>query len=230
MNSYEPPPVLASDEVPPAPAPKKKRHGCLWALLISFVLMVILGITGLLVVRSLLKSAVRNYTATEPVPIPIMETSKEEAKEISDRAKKFFEDLQKGEVVEPMMLTTDDLNRLIAASGTNQLAGKLVVDVQDGKIKGRISFSLDQTHQRELQGRYLNADVVLRVALAGGELRVWADEIQANDKAIPGLLMSNLKQRNLAEQFMNNPDAYAALQLVESITVTNGAIIVTPKP
>lgn len=230
MPDAELPPPLDTAEAPVPPAPKKKRHGCLWALLITFVLGVFLLIAGVLVVRGLIKSAVRNYTATQPVAIPVLETTKAEAKEISDRAKHFFEDLKAGKLVEPLILAADDLNRLIADSGTNHLAGKLFVNLEDGRIKGRMSFPLDQTHQAALKGRYLNADVVLRVSLAGGELGVWAEEIQANEKAIPALVMSNLKQRNLADQWMNNQEVYAALQLIESVTVTNGALVVTPKP
>jgi hypothetical protein len=231
-NEFPPelPPDAAPDEVPPQPVKKKKRHGCLWALLICFVLMIVLAVTGLLVVRSLWKSAVRTYTATAPVPIPVLETSKEEAKAISDRAKKFFEDLQAGKLVEPLTLTAEDLNRLIAASGSNQLAGKLFVTIADGKVKGRMSFSLDKTGRADLMGRWLNADVTLRATLEGGELRVVAEEIAANDKSIPGIVLNQLKQRNLADEFMNNQDTYAALQLLDSITVTNDAIVVTPKP
>ncbi len=230
MNPNELPPVVAPDEVPPPAAKKKKSHGCLWALLISFVVLVLLAVVGLIAAFSLWKSAVRNYTATAPLPIPVVAASKEEAKAITDRAMQFFQDLKAGQPVEPLILTADDLNRLIASSGSNQMAGKLFVTIEDGKVKGRMCFPLDQTHNKDLQGRYLNADVTLRATLQDGELRVWADEIQANDQAIPGIVLSQIQQRNLAEEYMKTQDAYATMLLLESITVTNGAIVITPKP
>lgn len=228
MNSTELPPVASSESAPPPP--KKRGRGCLWALLISFVLLLVLGVTVALVARSVWKSAISTYTATEAVPIPILETSEDEARAITSRAGKFFKDLQAGEAVEPLMLTAEDLNRLIASTGTNHLAGKVFVTIEGDEVKGRMSFSLDQTGHESLRGRHLNADVILKAELKGGELVVQATDIRANDHSIPGWVMGNLKQRNLADQYMNDPDAYAAMQLLESITVTNGGIVLTPKP
>ena len=234
MNPTELPPALETDSAPPPtpPPPKKKSwlRGCLWALLICFIVFIGLPITGVLVVRSMWKSAIRDYTASQPVEIPVVQTSKEEAKAITDRATKFFQDLAGGKPVEPLMLTADDLNKLIASTGSNQLAGKLFVTIEDGKVKGRVSFSLDKLGSPELKGRWLNGSVTLRAKIEGGELKVYADEISANDKTIPSLILNQLKQRNLAEEYMNNQDFYATLQLVESVTATNNAIIVTPKP
>jgi hypothetical protein len=231
MNPTEVPPALTPDEVPLPPPKKKSRwRGCLWALLICFVLLIVLGITGLLVVRSMIKSAVRDYTSTQPVEIPILETSEAEAKAITSRAQKFFEDLRGGKEVEPLMFTADELNRLIASTGTNQLAGKVYVTIEDGKVKGRVSIALDQFGSPELKGRWLNGMVTLRARIEGGELKVHAEEISANDKTIPAFILNRIKERNLADEHMNNQDFYATLQLIESITATNNAIIVTPKP
>ena len=215
----------------PVAPPKKKRRwrGCLWALLICFCLMIVLAVTGVLVVRSLLKKAVRDYTTTQPVEIPIAQVTPEEGKAIADRAQKWFADLKAGAPVDPLTLTTDDLNRLIALSGTNQLAGKLTVDLSDGKLRGRICLPLDKVGQPDLVGRYLNADVTLKASIAGGELRVFADDIRANDKSIPGFILRKVKERNLADEFMNQQDVFATIQLLESVTITNGALIVMPK-
>lgn len=225
--------TLSSPPVNPGPSPappRKQGRGCLWAAIISFVLMLVLAVVGVFVVRGFVRSAISTYTSTEPVPIPILETTEAEAKEISDRARQFFEDLQAGEPVEPLVLTAEDLNRLIAWTGTNQLAGKLYVAIEDGEVRGRMSFPLDQTGWNSLQGRYLNADVVLTATLSGGELVVRATDIRANDKSVPAFVLKDLKQRNLADQFMNNPDAFAAMQLLESITVTDEGIMLTPRP
>jgi hypothetical protein len=214
---------------PAAPKPRKKLRGCLWGCLITLVLLVVLALVAFLVLRGIWKSAIRDYTETAPVELPRVMVPEGTAQDLGERFRNFFETLRSSQSVQPLILTADDINRAIALTGTNQLRDRLFVTIEDGVVKGQVSVPLDTMNIAELRGRFINGTVTLKVDYNGGELRVWADSFQAHGKPAPEWLMKRIRDRNFAEGLLNNQQSYADLQNLETIVVTNGAIILVPK-
>ena len=79
--------------------------------------------------------------------------------------------MEAGTAIEPLVLTSDDLNALIEENP--ELKGRIYVKVEGDEVKGRVSFPLDKLncHCRwPFKGRYLNGEADLKASLFDGEL------------------------------------------------------------
>ncbi len=221
-----PPPFLAA---PPAASPRPRRHRW-WR-----VALVILGLIAVLAVISVLglvwfaRSTIRRYTDTRPEALPPVQASVEDGAAMRERLLKFFEVLKSNQPLEPLTLTANDLNTLIASTGSRQLKDRLYLTIDERGLHGQFSIPLGQGDSGVLKGRYLNGQGDLKVAFQDGELRVWVENLVAHGRPVPKLLMKPLSGRNLAEGLLNNQETYNTLQQLASITVTNGALMLQPK-
>jgi hypothetical protein len=220
------PPPFAS--APAAPAPRRKRRWWLVALVV-LALLVVLVIGSLLGIAWFARSAVLRYTDTSPVALPKVTASAESGAALRERLVKFFEALKGTQPLEPLALTADDLNTLIATTGRNPFKDRLYLTIDGQGLHGEFSVPLGKGVPGQLQGRYLNGQGDMKVAFQDGELRVWVDNLSAHGRPVPKLLARQLSKRNLAEGLLNNPEAYNTLQQLASITVTNGALMLQPK-
>jgi len=218
------PPILAA---PVPPRPRKRR----WWL----VALIVLGLIAVLAIVSVLgvvwfaRSAIRRYTDTRPEPLPKVQTSNEDGAAVRERLGKFFQALKGSDPLEPLELTASDLNALIASSGGRQFRDRLYITIDDAGIHGQFSVPLGKDAPGLLKGRYLNGQGDLKVFFQDGELRVWVENLAAHGQPVPKLLMKHFSGRNLAEGLMNNQEALKTIQQLESITVTNGALVLQPK-
>jgi hypothetical protein len=221
------PPPLASSPVSAAPRPRKRRW---WLVaLVVLALLVVLVIGSLLGLAWFARSAVLRYTDTSPVQLPKVTASAESGAALRERLVKFFEALKGNQSLEPLALTADDLNTLIATGGRNPFKDRLYLTIDEQGLHGEFSVPLGKGVPGKLQGRYLNGRGDVKVVFQDGELRVWVDNLSAHGRPVPKLLAKQLSKRNLAEGLLNNPEAYNTLQQLEAIAVTNSTIVLQPK-
>lgn len=228
MNSDSdfPPPLIVS-QTAPAPRPRKRRW---WLIaLVALALMVALVVVSLLGMAWFARSAILRYTDTQPVELPKVTASEQSGAALRDRLGQFFVALKGDKPLEPLKLSADDLNTLISTGGRNPLKEKLYIKIDDTGIHGEFSVPLGKETPKAFQGRYINGRGDLKFVFQDGDLRVWVENLSAHGKPIPKLLAKQLSKRNLAEGLLNNPEAYNTLQQLESISVTNGKLVLQPK-
>lgn len=221
-----------------AMAPRKKR-GCLFYGCLS---MVAVGVVALLTLVLALYFTTRwvnktltGLTDSKPAQFEVVEYSPAEQEALQQRMRGFFQAAERGQGGVEVVLTARDLNYLIGQNP--QVKDRLFVDIQDDRIRGRVSLPLEQIIPPELRsrlgvlrGRYLNGTAVFRAVLEGGALDVRVEELEVGTKPLDkiplvGRLVAELKQRNLAnDPQLNTADTTNLLNRCESLVVKDGAI------
>jgi len=205
--------------------PPKQRgcffYGCL-SLAVLGLLFIVLGVVGYFVVKSTVARWINDYTEPTPMLVEKVEYPPAKLDALRGQLTAFMEALDKGTNQVELVLTADDLNALI--SQEKELQGKLFVRVDD-RIKGELSLPLQDIGPLKLKGRYLNGAVIFKVALANGALDVRLDDVTVKGKPLPGMLLSEFKKQNYAQEFQNDPQTATNLAKFDSIQITNGAVI-----
>lgn len=211
---------------------KKKRGIGKYIGIGCFTLIVIAAICGFVAyraVKGVVSGLVDEYTDTGPRALPQLTVSEEQARAVQARVDEFKQAVQQGNPVPPMALTGNDINVLINYHPDwKQLAGKVCVSIDDDKIRGQISFPLEEMSPI-LKGRYLNGAAVFGVQLAGGRLFVFLDSVEVKGKQPPQEFMQQLRSENLAKDVNMNENVMSVIEKLESISVANGRLIVVPK-
>jgi hypothetical protein len=205
--------------------PPKQRgcffYGCL-SLAVIGLLVIALGVAIYLVV----KGWINNYTDTAPASVEKVEYLPAKMQALRAQLTDFMNALERGTNEVELVLTADDLNALIAQE--KGIQGRLFVRIDD-RIKGELSLPLEDIGPLKLKGRYLNGAVTFKVALANGALDVRLDDVTVKGKPLPGMLSSEFKNRNLAQNFQNDPQTATNLAKLESVQITNGTVILRNK-
>jgi hypothetical protein len=218
---------------PPPVIPKKRGclfYGCL-TLAVAFVIVGILGFIGYQYARKSIGNLVEKYTDSQPAAIETVELPKEEADELQKRIAAFQQALDRQDQPQELVLSERELNALVARDPN--LKGKVQTRIEDHRIRGQISWPLEDIGPLKLNGRYLNGLATLGVALTNGQLAVAIDDVQVNGKPLPAVIMNELRRKNLAQEAMKDPKAAENVAKFNSIEVRDGKLIlrnkVTPK-
>lgn len=219
-------------------APRKKRgclfYGCL-SLVAVGVVVILTFLLGFYFTTRWVSKTLTGLTEARPAAFEVVRLSPAEEEEIQQRMRAFFEAAQRGQGGVEIVLTARDLNYLL--SRNPDLRERLFVDIQDDRIRGKVSLPLDQVVPPEvrsrlgaLRGRYLNGTAVFRVALEGGVLDVRVEELEAAGKPLDkiplvGRLVAELRQRNLAnDPQVRMTDTSNLMARCESLVVKDGAL------
>lgn len=206
--------------------PPKKR-GCFFFGCLGLVAAVLLGIVILGGTYWFLKKQssrwIEEYTETTPALVEKLEYSREQMKVLQGRLANFKQALDKGDDSTELVLTADDLNALI--SDEAKARGRLFVRIEEERITGDVSWPLENIGPLKLQGRYLNGTATFKAALENGVLDVRVQEVLVKAKPLPGVLLSELKKHNLAQEHQKDPKVAADIAKFESIQVTNSRIV-----
>ncbi len=210
------------DDSPAAPG---FPWGCLLGGCATVLLLVVLGIaaTGYATYR-VVRGQIDAYTSDKPIEIPVAEYSEEEIAAARKRIEDFKAALEKGDTQEPLVLTADDINAMI--NSEKELAGRLFVRIEGGEISGEASFPTDAIPF--LEGRYFNGSVSLKASLQNGVLIVTLDEATVNGKPVPEDFMKDIRNKNLANDALKDPDFVDFLRKFESLSIEDDKIVLTP--
>ena len=165
----------------PAEPEKKSRgcffYGCLTLILLLLLTVVSLGIIGYYFYGKF-NELVNTYTSTTSEPIPKVDYSEAQRKELHDRWDAFKKSVEAGKASE-IVLTSDDVNSLL--EDNPELRGVAYVTIKDGEVSGKISLPLDRFVIFG-KGRFLNGNVVVTPKLENGFLDVRLKSGECNGK------------------------------------------------
>jgi hypothetical protein len=167
---------------------------------------------------------VDEYTDTEPMELPTLLLTQTELEELNQRLSEFGEAVREGEATEPLVLQGEEINALVA--NEEEFRDHVYLTIEDDEIKGQISLPLDQLG---FKGRYLNGAAGFRVVLQNGDLAVNVTSVEVKGKPFPEEFMQQLRAQNMAEGATEDPEVQAVLEKIESITVEDGRLTITPK-
>ncbi|MFC1498646.1 hypothetical protein ACFLS1_09300 [Verrucomicrobiota bacterium] len=195
-------------------------------------LMVILAVViflGYRYVKGALEGFIDQYTDAEPRKLPQLVISENEARAIAEKIDRFKTAVKKGDAVKPLMLTADDINKLINShSDWKEMEGKAFVTIENDKIKGEISIPLDEMGAI-LKGRYLNGAAIFTVRLTAGRLFLFIESLEVKGEQVPEEFMKELRSENLAKDINTDKEIAPIIQNLESITTESGQLLIVPK-
>ena len=155
--------------------------------------------------------------------LPKVEMPEEQRKALKDRVEAFRKAVNAGTPIEPLVLTSDDLNVLI--SENEDLKGSIYVTVEGDEVKGKVSFPLDKLNVGMVRGRYLNGEADLKASLKDGVLIVTLDSIEVNGKKPPEEFLQGMRQQNLAKDAYKDQETANMMRKLESLEIKDGKII-----
>jgi hypothetical protein len=207
-----------------------KRRGCLfWGGIIAGTLllfMVLLGVGGFYYVKHL----INEYTDTKPLAMPAVQLSDAEVKILRDRVDSFDRDVKVGKLVEPLILTADEINALIAKNNKSSSPVLFYFNFNDDRVQAQLSMPLDGIGLRILRGRYFNGSGDFLVSLRGGRLWANVQSLSIKGRQVPDRFMQGIRMQNFADAWTNNADFNSAVAKLKEIKIENGKLSVVPKP
>lgn len=222
-------------QLPPqytTPQPKSGK-GCLfWAgivLGVIFLCIALAGIGGYCFVKHL----VNEWTDTKPTDMPVVTLSDADARALQQRLDNFDNALTNGTPVEPLILTADEINSLIAKNNKAPDKVRLYFSFNENRVQAQLSLSGDLFGLRMLHGRYLNGGGDFKVSLHNGQLFVGIQSLSVKGKPIPDQYLQRAREQNLADSYIqgqtNAPALNDAFDQIDEIKIENGKLYVIPK-
>jgi hypothetical protein len=156
-----------------------------------------------------------------------VQLSVEDRHAVRQRVDAFRKAVDDGTALEPLVLTSDDLNALIEENPDFQ--GKVFAKLEGDKLKAKVSIPLDRLGIGMLKGRYLNGEAELKASLNNGILLVTLDSLEVNGKRPPEEFMESLRHQNLAKDVYENPKNAELISRFESLQIKDEKLILKPR-
>jgi hypothetical protein len=230
---YQAPKFTPESQQPPYQQPRQRGcffYGCIIATILMVMVLFLIGVGSYFLYR-FVAHAIEQYTATAPQDLPKVEMPANQRESLKKRYEDFEKAVKEGKVVEPLVLTGDDLNVLIEEEPAfAEFKGKVFLRIEGDKLKGQVSLPLEVFSQVPglgmLKGRYLNGEADLKASLNDGVLIVTLDSMEVNGKRVPEEAMTNIRQENLAKDAYKNPKQAEVLRKLESLEIKDGKITI----
>jgi hypothetical protein len=175
-----------------------------------------------------LRSCQRNinqYTDSAPAQIPKGDASPATLRAIQTRIDAFRDGLATGQPQE-LAVTADELNTLLSGQPELQeFANMVYVRIDGDQLKGDISYPLPGP----LKGRYVNGPATFDVKVSKGEADIRIQDITPKGKTLPPWLLDQIRQVNLADHLIRDPQAAAAIRQIDTVEVKDGKVIIRSK-
>jgi len=207
MNGTQPPPV-------------KARRGCLFYGCLGGVVMLLVMLVGVLIGVHYLKKVFYEFTDSQPAEMPAVRLSQPEIELLRKRLDSFRDSVRSNRPTDPLTLSADEINALIATE-LKPKKGGLFVTMTNDQSTGQLSLPL--------KGRYLNGSGSFLLSFHNGLLHVFAKDITVKGRPIPEVLMQSIRQQDLARDFNNDTNATAAFERIQDIEIKDGKITIVPK-
>lgn len=208
-----------------------RRRGCFfYGCITGVACLVAILIAGLLGIQQF-KKLLNNYTDTKPMPLPALKLTPQQIAQVQDRFDSFRDAVRTGRPTAPLALSADDVNALIASEPEFRgFKDKLYVMIDGDRLSGQFSLPMAEVGLDHFRGRYLNGTGTFQIAIENGVLRLRMQECVVKGKPLPSGYMDAIRRQNLAARVNANPRAAAALSRIASIQVSDGKLIIVPKP
>src|SRR5262249_9073466 len=136
--------------------PAKRRRGCLFYGCIGGLVLMLMLVVGLLIGLRYARKLINDFTDTQPMPLPTVQMSREQIDQLQQRIETFRTTVKASQPVDPLTLTSDEINALIATDPDLQvLKGKLYVTLENDQLKGQLSVPMESMGLHLFKGRYL---------------------------------------------------------------------------
>ncbi len=205
MNGTQPPQI-------------KPRRGCLFYGCLGGVVMLLAILIAGLIGLHLARKMFNQFTDSQPAAMPAVQLSQPEIELVRKRIDSFRDSVRAGRPTDPLSLSADEINALIATN----------LNLND-QVTGQLSVPLESVGLTIFKGRYLNGSGTFSLSFHNGILHVFAQNITVKGKPLPEVYMQSIRQRDLARDFNNDPNAAAAFERIQDIEVKDGKITIVPK-
>jgi len=214
----------------PIAPPIKKGRGCLfYGCLGGLVMLLIIVIAGLIGLRYA-KKMVTDFTDSAPNPIPAVKLTPPEIEQVKKRVEDFRQAVRASRPAEPLSLSADEINALIANdSDLEPFKDKVYVIIDGDRLQGRMSVAMADIGLAAFRGRYLNGAGTFKLAIHNGLLFLNAQTLEVKGKPVPEVYMQKIRTQNLAQNLNSDPRASAALDRIQDIQIKDGKMIIIPK-
>ena len=169
---------------------------------------------------------VDQYADTKPVALPTVKLSDEEISKLHERVKTFTRAVGDGKATEPLVLTADEVNALIATNATSEVHQHVYVTLEGDQAIAQVSIPADSLM---LRGCYFNGEAAFSVSLHNGELVVNLTSLSVKGKPLPDSFMAQIRHENFAAGWTNDPDLSASIRKLEDVQITNSKVAIVPK-
>jgi hypothetical protein len=210
--------------------PQKRRRGCLFYGCLSGIACLLAILVAFLLGLYQLKQMLNFYTDTHPISLPSVQLTAAEMDVLKRRVENFQDAVRTGRPTEPLSLSADEINALIASDpNLTRVKGRVYVTIDGNRLKGQVSLPLAELGLPIFRGRYLNGTGVFAVSIQRGDLLVTADSLVVKNKPLPAVYMDKIRSENLAANLSSNPRASVALNHLQDVRVGDGKLILVPK-
>lgn len=192
-------------------------------------MLLIIVIAGLIGLRYA-KKMVTDFTDSAPTSIPAVKLTPAEIEQLRKRIEDFRQAVRASRPAEPLTLTADEINALIATdSDLEPFKDKVYVTIEGEQLKGRLSVAMADIGLAAFRGRYLNGAGTLKLAVHNGLLFLTVQTLEVKGKPVPEVYMQKVRMQNLAQNLNSDPRASAALDRIQDIQIKDGKVVIISK-
>ncbi len=201
--------------------------GCLIALIIGMIAVIVLVATVFVGLRNLRDSV----TDTAPQELPITQLSAETLEAAQAKVAVFREAVTDDQPTAPLVLSQDDLNALVQGDPDWVfMKDKIHFSIEGDEIGGAISIPLEALGVSFLEGRYINGAATFSVFLRDDLLHVYVRSLELKGEPAPEAFLSGIRTENLAgDPQRDDPELREMIERLESVEIKDGQLIVIPK-
>jgi hypothetical protein len=208
--------------------PIKRRRGCLFYGCLTSCILVLVVLAGLIL--GYLK-ILNSFTDTKPTALPTVDMSDAEMQQVRQRVDSFRNDVRSAHPTQPLSLSANELNALIATDpNLKALKGKVYVNIEDSQVKGQVSVPTADVGLGIFKHRYINGSGSFNIALTNGALFLSLQSLAIKGRPIPEKYMQQVRAQNLAQGINDDPKSSAGLNKLKSIEVKDNKIVIVPTP
>jgi hypothetical protein len=224
---------FVNGEVHMVESAQPKKNGCFKRFGIGCLTVIVLLAVGSFFAyrgaKAFVVKATAEYTETAPAQLPAVEMPEAEKAALFQRVDAFAQAVRAGQPAPELSLTAREVNALIQRSP--DLAGKVYVYIEDGRIRGDTSIPLEEIAPVGiLKGRWLNGSASFTVDTVAGRIVVFIDSLSVRGKPVSAHVMGALRSKNLAEKASEkNPKTAAMLQKLDAVAVRGDRLVIKAK-
>jgi hypothetical protein len=166
-----------------------------------------------------------------PAQTKVAQLSGAEMTNLQERVRSFDKAIEINQPVDPLVLTADEINALIAnTTKTNPSPPRLYFSFKDDRVQAQLSLPTDGVGVKMLQGRYFNGSGDFAVSLHDGRLMLNVKSLWVKGQPLPEQFMQSIRSENFADAWTNDSEFDQALKKLQEIKIEKGKLIVIPKP